>query len=95
VGGPIANVNRWLGQVGLPPIEEAALPQYTSHMEANGLVFFIADTGSKEPSNPQRILAAVVFWQGNSWFFKMTGPTELVAQERPGFLEFLHTVHTP
>ncbi len=95
VGGPLANVNRWLGQVGLPPIEEPALADYTSHIQANGLVFFIADTGAKDPAHPQRIVSAVVFWQGNSWFFKMTGPTELVAKEKPGFLEFLQSVRAP
>jgi len=95
VGGPLANVNRWLGQVGLPPIEEAALGDYTTHMAANGLEFFIADTGAKDPTHPQRIVAGVVFWQGNSWFFKMTGPAEQVGREKPGFLEFLQTVHAP
>ena len=95
VGGPLANFNRWLGQVGLPPIDEAGLPQYTSHMEANGLVFFLADTGAKDPSHEQRIMAAVVFWQGNSWFFKLMGPTDLVAKEKAEFTEFLGTVHAP
>ncbi len=95
VGGPLANVNRWLGQVGLSSIEEGDLSQYTSHMEANGLEFFLADTGSKDALHPQRIMAAVVFWQGNSWFFKMTGPTELVAGAKPAFLEFLRSVKAP
>jgi len=95
VGGPIANVNRWLGQVGLPPIEEADLPGYVSHVSANGLVFFLADTGSKDPSHPQRIIAAVASWQGNSWFFKMTGPTEAVGKEKADFLDFLQTVRAP
>jgi hypothetical protein len=95
VGGPIANVNRWLDQVGLPPIEEADLPAYTTHASANGLTFFIADTGSKDPAHPQRIIAAVASWNGNSWFFKMTGSTEAVVQEKAGFLDFLQTVRAP
>ncbi len=95
VGGPLANVNRWLGQVGLPPVDEASMGDFTSHMQANGLTFFVVDTGSKDAAHPQRIVAGVVFWQGNSWFFKMTGPSELVAKEKPGFLEFLQTVHAP
>ncbi len=95
VGGPLANVNRWLGQVGLPGIEEGELAAYTGHMEANGLVFFLADTGSKDPTHAQRITAAVVFWQGNSWFFKLTGPTEMVSGAKPAFLEFLRTVKAP
>jgi len=64
-------------------------------MAANGLEFFIADTGAKDPTHPQRIVAGVVFWQGNSWFFKMTGPAGQVGREKPGFLEFLQTVHAP
>ena len=95
VGGPIANVNRWLGQVGLAPIQESDLPQYTSHIEANGLVFFLADTGSKNPSQPKRIFAAVVAWQGNSWFFKLSGPAEQVGAAKPEFIEFLRSVRAP
>jgi hypothetical protein len=95
VGGTVANVNRWLGQVGLPAIDEADLPSYTTHVSANGLIFFVADTGSKDPANPQRIVAAVTSWQGDSWFFKMSGPSKLVADEKAEFLDFIQTVRKP
>jgi hypothetical protein len=95
VGGTVANVNRWLGQVGLPSIDEADLPSYTTHVSANGLIFFVADTGSKDPANPQRIVAAVTSWQGDSWFFKMSGPSKLVADEKAEFLDFIQTVRKP
>ena len=42
--------------------------------------------------NPQRILGAIVPFNGGTWFFKLMGPDALVAKAKPGFLEFLKTV---
>jgi len=66
-----------------------------ANVSANGLIFFVADTGSKDPANPQRIVAAVTSWQGDSWFFKMSGPSKLVADEKAEFLDFIQTVRKP
>jgi len=92
VGGTLANVNRWLGQVGLPPITESELDQLTVPLQSAGLTFTVVDTAAKDHSAPQRIVAGLLPWNGNTWFFKLSGATEKVEQQKPAFLQFLHTV---
>jgi hypothetical protein len=89
VGGNLANVNRWRGQLQLPPVTD--LTDAVQPLAANGLnllVFDAANSGS-------RILGAIVPRTGETWFFKLTGPDALVAREKPAFLDFLRTVKAP
>lgn len=91
VGGVLANVNRWRGQAGLGPIEEAALAQATTSFDSGGLHFLIVDAqGGGAP-----VVAALLPWNGGTWFFKLTGPADVVARAKPEFLAFLHTVRAP
>lgn len=92
VGGDLANINRWRGQVALPPITESDLPKATERFTANGLEFSVVDLASADPANPQRILGGMTPYQGAMWFFKLTGPDALVAGAKPAFLDFLKTV---
>jgi hypothetical protein len=91
VGGELANVNRWRGQVQLPPITEGELAKEVTRVEHNGLKFGVADivaTGA----NPRRILGASVPFGGATWFFKIAGPDAAVSAAKPAFLTFLATV---
>jgi hypothetical protein len=89
VGGELANVNRWRGQVQLPPIAQGDLPGVVTRQEQNGLQLAIVDCDGKT----QRLLGVIVPFGGGTWFFKLTGPSALVAQAKPEFLAFLQTVH--
>lgn len=89
VGGDLANVNRWRGQLQLPPV--AALEGSAETLEVNGLRLLVFDAGN----GGSRILGAIVPRPGETWFFKLTGPDALVARAKPAFLEFLHTVRAP
>jgi hypothetical protein len=91
VGGELANVNRWRGQVQLPPLAEADLPGAITRQDQNGLQLAIADCGGAG-AKAQRILGAIVPFGGGTWFFKLTGADAVVAGVRPEFLEFLKTV---
>ena len=92
VGGELANVNRWRGQVQLPPLGEADLGGAISHVAQNGLPFTLADFAAGNGSKSQRILGAIVPYADSTWFFKLTGPDALVAKSKPDFLAFLKTV---
>ncbi len=91
VGGELANVNRWRGQVQLPPITEADLPAAVTRQEQNGLQLAIVDCGGAG-AKAQRILGAIVPFNGGTWFFKLMGADALVAAAKPEFLAFLKTV---
>jgi hypothetical protein len=97
VGGDLANINRWRGQLNLAPIAAAQLSDATTIIAAPAGEFLLADmTGdvTDDTSSRKRTLGA---WlkqpaQNRTWFFKLTGDTELVAAERDAFLAFLQTV---
>ena len=91
VGGELANVNRWRGQIQLPPIGEAELRSSTTALQVGGLGLTVVDLAGTGAS-PQGILGAMVPFAGATWFFKLQGPLPLVAREKPAFLAFLETV---
>jgi len=89
VGGNLANVNRWRGQLQLPPVPDLA--GALQPVEANGLHLLVFDGAN----SGTRMLGAIVPLAGETWFFKLTGPDALVAREKPAFLAFLTTVKAP
>lgn len=91
VGGDLANLNRWRGQIQLPPVGQAEFEAATQHLDRNTLHMTVVDvvgTGA----NAQRILGAMVPFAGATWFFKLSGPDALVAKEKTAFMAFLDTV---
>lgn len=95
VGGELANVNRWRGQVGLPPLQAGELEASVSRFEANGLKFTIVELQPGADANAPAILGAIVPFGGSTWFFKLMGPGAAVKGSRPAFIEFLHSVRAP
>ena len=87
-GGDFSNVNRWRGQVGLPPITEAELAKLTQPVEVAGQPAALYE----QAGDAARILATIQHRDGMAWFFKMTGDSQLVAQSKPAFIEFLKSV---
>ncbi len=91
VGGELANVNRWRGQLQLPPVTEAEFSTSVQRLEHDGLRFAVVElVGSGDPQ--QRILGAFVPYGGATWFFKLMGPAPVVERSRTAFLAFLDTV---
>jgi hypothetical protein len=91
-GGLAANVNRWRGQIDLPPVDDTEVGALTESVEANGLHFIMVDFAGPPRPGQQRILAALASWQGATWFVKLTGPSGLVQDQRAAFIKFLKTV---
>lgn len=87
VGGPLANVNRWRGQVGLSP--EASLAEVgMTHLD---LPIGHVDTVLLEGPQGQGILAAIIPIGNATWFVKASGPNELLHAEQEHFQMFLGT----
>jgi hypothetical protein len=95
VGGDLANVNRWRGQVQLPPLGPAELEGAVARFQSNGLAVTVVDLTGAGAANRQSILGAIVPVSGSTWFFKLMGPTAVVAAAKPAFLEFLRSVKAP
>lgn len=91
-GGLLANLNRWRGQISLPPLAPDELDAYREHADIGALHADIVDFAGTANGVPTRLLGAVVPLAGETWFFKLMGPDALVAREKTAFREFLKTV---
>ena len=94
VGGELANVNRWRGQVGLLPLAAADLDGAVSRVDSNGLRVTVVELAARDGKGTS-ILGAIVPVDGSTWFFKLMGPLGAVQGAKPEFLGFLHTVRAP
>jgi hypothetical protein len=88
VGGDLANVNRWRAQIGLEPIDEAALAASVAQVAAGPKTIKVIDATG--PQN--RCAAGWVAHSGETWFFKFTGPDALVGAEKAKFTAFLESI---
>lgn len=87
VGGELANVNRWRGQIGLAPVGEAELASARASVASSAGEASVYDfTGDGGKS---RMVAAAVPVDGTTWFFKLTGEAAAVAAAKPAFLGLL------
>jgi len=89
-----ANVNRWRGQVGLPPMSPEELKKSGENVEAAGQPAQLYDIAGQNPGNGEaaRILGVIQHRADAVWFFKMTGDAGLVEQQKPAFVAFLESV---
>jgi len=91
-GGLLANLNRWRGQISLPPLTGDQLDANRQHVDIGPLHVDVVDFAGTANGAPTRIIGAVVPVDGETWFFKLMGPDALVAGEKAVFMEFLQTV---
>jgi hypothetical protein len=87
-GGLLENVNRWRGQVGLNPLTEEGLRRESQKITVAGTEAIFVDAAGKEG----RILGVVVPRDGQTWFIKMTGSTDLVGKQKAAFEAFVKSV---
>lgn len=92
VGGDVANVNRWRGQVGLPEVSDAVALSAIEHLDVNGLKIGIVDVVDRSAPNPTHLIGAIVPYEGATWFFKLLGPDSVVAANKAAFVEFVKTI---
>jgi hypothetical protein len=94
-GGLLPNINRWRGQVGLAPISEDDLATQAQSLDVPGgkatLVDF-AGTDAKT-SAPTRTVGAIVSQNGETWFYKLMGDKQVVAQEKDNFTKFIQSAN--
>ncbi len=93
-GSDLANLNRWRGQVGLGEVTEAEIPKLAQPVEIAGKTGQIFDLAGENAGSGEkvRILVATLRLNDVAWFFKMTGDSDLVTQQKPAFVEFLKTM---
>jgi hypothetical protein len=92
VGGLLANINRWRGQVNLPETNEQDLIADSTQMLIGGTEgLFVELIGPESATKRETILGAIVMRAGSVWFIKLRAPTALAAREKPAFEAFLRS----
>ncbi|MCC6683229.1 MAG: hypothetical protein IT445_20220 [Phycisphaeraceae bacterium] len=80
VGGLLANINRWRGQVQLPAVESLEQQPMQSFDLAGRAVHVVSLPG---------MTAAMIEEPDRCWFVKMTGPAEAVTAQQEPFTQFV------
>ena len=86
-----ANVNRWRGQVGLAPVSSDELQKSAEKVEAGGQSAQLYDIAGAT----NRIIGVIQHRDDTAWFYKMTGDTNLVEQQKPAFIAFIKSLKFP
>lgn len=93
-GSMLDNVNRWRGQIGLPPVADAKnlpMSDVTAGKENPGILITLDNPGDdKTPA--KRMAVAVTSVGPDLWFFKLTGPPETLDKEKANFDAFLKSL---
>jgi hypothetical protein len=89
-----ANVNRWRGQIGLGPLADAELLNLAENVSVGDQPADLYDLAGTVPggNEAERILGVILHRDDTAWFFKMTGETGLVEQQKAAFIAFLKSV---
>jgi hypothetical protein len=92
-GQLLPNVNRWRGQVNLPPIDKAELDkQLTPIQIGDEEGHMIEIKGEAQDGAKQTILAAIAIRGDEAWFVKAWGDTPLADREKANFEQFVRSI---
>ncbi len=95
-GNVLENVNRWLGQLGQPPITEQKLGETAQRLHTSlGEVTIVDLAGlpdNADPARDGRIVAAMVTTGTSTLFFKMRGNTDLTEAQKGDFIKWVAAV---
>ncbi|HEX4629384.1 MAG TPA: hypothetical protein VH188_00320 [Chthoniobacterales bacterium] len=87
-GSDVDNVNRWRQQIGLPIVGAELLKPMIAAVHSGDVHIDTIDMAG--PS--ARVIAGWTRHGGHAWFFKMTGPPQLIEEQKPKFMAFLQSI---
>jgi hypothetical protein len=92
-GGPLANVTRWRGQLGLSPMTEEDFSKTAQTIEVAGNKGTLVDmTGTDSKTGKKaRLIGIIVPQASNTWFYKLMGDPQVVEQQKETFTKFIQT----
>src|SRR5213592_2204451 len=95
-GNVLENVNRWLGQLGKPPITEQKLGEMAQRLHTSlGDVTIVDLAGLPDDADPARdgrIIAAMMTTADATLFFKMRGNADLTEAQKNEFIKWVAAV---
>jgi len=92
-GGELANVNRWRGQIGLPPLDEPGLAKSRTALKTRAGALNIYDFTSEGKVKSRMVAGYISTPDGNTWFLKLTGDAGPVTKAKSDFTHLLESLH--
>ena len=94
-GGVVPNVNRWRGQLNLPPASSSEIMNTLKTFEvANSKASLVEISGTAaKTGKPAKMLAAIVPHEGQTWFYKLMGDGEVVEAQKDDFQKFIQSAY--
>lgn len=89
VGGTLANVNRWRGQLGLSSVTEGDLSEAAPEIALDAGTGNLVDISQPEGDGRQRMVAVMLPLGGKTWFYKILGDYQTVTDSREDFIQFV------
>jgi hypothetical protein len=91
---PVANVRRWRGEVGLPPLTDDEIKASMQSVEIDGAKAMLVEAvpGAAQAQADRGTLAAMFTRGDKIWFFKLSGDRAVVAAQKDKFPAFLKSV---
>ncbi|WP_432797055.1 hypothetical protein [Poriferisphaera sp. WC338] len=91
-GGRIPNINRWRGQLSLPPITDIA-QQPEQHIDLpSGIHCSLYDMQSADKTQSFLIAYLPVPAQNKTYFIKAAGSSPAIGELKPAFITFLNSI---
>ncbi|HEY2410817.1 MAG TPA: hypothetical protein VGI40_01160 [Pirellulaceae bacterium] len=94
-GDLLSNVNRWRGQLKLPPIDAAELAKAAKKIDTLGSTGDYVEIVGPEAAKRETILGVQTEAGGRTWFVKLKGDAELAEREKPRFETFVKSLKLP
>ncbi len=95
-GNVLENVNRWLSQIGQPPVNQDKLKQIAQHLTTSiGDVTVVDLAGlpnGADPAKDGRIIAGMTSTGGATLFFKIRGNDALTESQKADFIKWVAAV---
>jgi len=92
-GGLVGNINRWRTQLGLAELSESDITKLVTTVDTDGGKVMLVDLAGTDPRTSQksRLVGAIVPQPDRTWFYKLMGNEQVVAQEKDAFAKFVQT----
>ena len=88
VGGELANVNRWRGQIGLGAIKEADLNKSLEVIDTKAGKAKLLDI----TNGGKQMLAVMLPHKGSTYFFKLMGNADDVKKQKDAMTTFIKSI---
>jgi len=95
---PFANINRWRGQVKLPPLSKEEFQKQVEILQVNGEEAIFIEMIGPEKATPRQTILGVLAGQDikgdhpTLWFIKLKGSAALAEREKANFKRFTESI---